>query len=71
MAKLLRRPAVEKIIGNKRTFIYSRLDPKNQNYDPSFPKPLKIDSMTNVWVEEEVYAWVDSVIAKARDEQAA
>ena len=70
MAKLLRRQAVEKIIGHGRTYINDRIDSKSPKYNPDFPRPIKIDSMTNVWIESEVYAWVDSVIASAREHAA-
>ena len=67
MAKLARRPKVEEIIDRKRTWINETLNPESNRYDPTFPKPFKIEgSQTNVWVLEEVEAWVDSKIAKSR-----
>ena len=69
MSKLARRPTIEKIIDRKRTWIAETLNPKSNNYDPTFPKPFKLgNSTTNVWVLEEVYEWVDAQIEKARGE---
>jgi len=65
--QLARRPTIEKIIDRKRTWIADTLDPKSPKYDPSFPKPFKMQgSATNVWVLDEVYQWVESQIEKAR-----
>ena len=67
MATLARRPTIEKIIDRKRTWIADTLNPESPKYDPTFPIPFKMDgSQTNVWVLEEVEAWVDSKIAKSR-----
>ena len=67
MSKLARRPKVETIIDRKRTWIADTLNPESSKFDPTFPKPFKMEgSQTNVWVLEEVEAWVDSKIAKSR-----
>jgi len=67
MAKLARRPTVEKIIDRKRTWIADTLNPESPKYDPTFPQPFRINgSQTNTWILEEVYAWVDTQIEKAR-----
>ena len=72
MAKLARRPKVEEIIDHKRTWINETLNPESTIYDPTFPKPFKFEgSQTNIWVVEELYAWVDAKIQKARGEHAA
>ena len=69
--RLIRLPGVKKITGYGTTSIYDRLNPESPRYDPTFPRPFKIDgSATNVWVEDEVYAWVDSKIKAARQEVA-
>ena len=67
MATLARRPTIEKIIDRKRTWIADTLNPESSKFDPTFPKPFKMEgSTTNVWVLEEIYQWVDTQIAKAR-----
>ena len=67
MATLARRPTIEKIIDRKRTWIADTLNPESSKFDPSFPKPFKMQgSTTNVWVLEEIYQWVDTQIEKAR-----
>lgn len=65
--KLARRPSVEKIIDHKRTWIADTLNPESNRYDPTFPKPFKMQgSQTNVWVIDEIYAWVEVQIEKGR-----
>ena len=66
--KLLRRLVVEKRAGISRSGIYDRLDPKSRRFDPTFPKPVKLGKHAIGFVEEEVDAWIESLIAK-RDEQ--
>ena len=67
MPKLARRPKVEAIIDRKRTWIADTLNPESPKFDPTFPKPFKMQgSQTNVWVLDEVYQWVESQIEKAR-----
>jgi prophage regulatory protein len=66
--RLIRIPEVENRVGLKKSAIYQRLDPKHRNYDPAFPKPIKLGSAT-VWPESEVQAWIDRTIQAAREGQ--
>jgi len=69
--RLIRIAQVEQITSFKKSTIYDRLTPDSSRYDPTFPRPMKINgSSTNVWVEEEVYAWVDRQIEAARGDAA-
>jgi len=71
MAKLLLSPALHDLIGHGKTWVNDRLNTESPKYDPTFPKPFKMEgSITNVWVESEVLAWIDSVIEKGRSNQA-
>lgn len=71
MKKLIRRKDVTEITGYKRSSIHDRLNPNSVRYDPTFPKPIKLNgTQTNAWIEEEVYAWVDAQIKISRSEAA-
>jgi prophage regulatory protein len=70
MAKLLLSPALYDLIGHGKTWVHDRLNPESPRYDPTFPKPFKMEgSITNVWVESEVLSWIESVIEKGRANQ--
>lgn len=61
--RLLRRKQLEQAIGLSRSTIYAKLDPKSPHYDPSFPKPITLGSMSVAWVEAEIQGWIASRIA--------
>ncbi len=68
--KLIQRKGVEEITGYSRSWITETINPKADRYDATFPLPFKIkNTMTNIWVADEVYAWVDLQIAKGRAER--
>jgi prophage regulatory protein len=48
----------------KKSAIYERLDPKSKHFDPSFPKPLKVGLRGIRFVQSEVEAYAQSLIAK-------
>lgn len=68
--RILRRRQLEDRTGLSRSTIYSRLNPKSPNYDPTFPKPIELGhGMQNPpvgWVESEVDAWLNAQIEKSR-----
>ena len=67
--KLIQRKGVEDATGYARSWITETINPKADRYDPTFPKPFKIaGTQTNIWVEDEVYAWVEAQIEKGRAE---
>jgi len=67
-AELIRRKDVERITALSRSGIYSRLDEKSPQYDPTFPTPITLGVMSVAWVLPEIYFWVESIIAKSRAE---
>ena len=61
MAKIIRRPEVQKKIGLGHTALFERLNPKSPQYDATFPKPIKLGDSDNSplgWLESEVEAWI-------------
>jgi prophage regulatory protein len=64
--RLLRRKQVEQAIGLSRSTIYARLDKNSPRYDPTFPKPITLGSMSVAWVESEIQGWISSRIADSR-----
>lgn len=67
--RILRRPALEQKTGFSRSTIYARLDPKSENFDADFPKPIKLGSGANPpvgWIESEVDAYLARLIERSR-----
>lgn len=65
--RILRRPMVEDKTGLSRTAIYSRINPKDPYYDPSFPKPIPLGGGKNPpvgWLESELDAWIEAQSVK-------
>jgi prophage regulatory protein len=61
---ILRRPAVEKVTGLRRSAIYERIA------KGIFPKPIPLDGRAVGWLESEVLDWQRARIAQ-RDQQEA
>lgn len=59
---MLRLWKLEERTGWKRSTIYDHLNPKSPNYDPTFPKQVRLGSRSVAWVEEEVESWLKSRI---------
>lgn len=68
--RILRRKQIETRTGLSRSTIYSRLNPKSPNYDPTFPKPIELGrGMKNPpvgWLESEVESWLTAQIEQSR-----
>lgn len=66
--RLLRRKQIEQLFGISRSTIYARLDPKSKQYDPDFPKPIKLSASSDsvAWVEAEAQDYIAHRIADSR-----
>ena len=66
---ILRRRQLEERVGLKRSTIYSKLDCKSKYFDPSFPKPIYLGKIGRSvgWLENEVTAYIQSLIAASRN----
>ena len=58
--RLIRLAELKTIVGLSRSAIYSRQDPDSPQYDPSFPKPVKIGSRAIAWSSESIDSWIAS-----------
>jgi len=47
-------------IGQGKSAIYERMDPKSDSYDPDFPKSLVLSRRCVRWRSDEIQAWMDS-----------
>lgn len=56
---VIRIPEVTKKCGFSRSVIYGKLSEKSPNYDPSFPKPIKLSSNAVGWFEHEIIQWLE------------
>lgn len=66
---IVRRKQLEQRIGLGRSTIYERIDPESKNYDPDFPRPIKLGEGRNPpvgWLSHEVDAWIAARIAATR-----
>jgi prophage regulatory protein len=66
---ILRLNAVERRTALSRSAIYGKLkyNPNRPNeYDPTFPKPIRLGSQAVGWVESEIEDWLTAQIAKSR-----
>jgi prophage regulatory protein len=58
---LLRRKEVEAHTKLGRSTLYSKLNPKDRGYDPSFPIPVRISTGGGIrWLQSEIEAWIAS-----------
>ena len=65
---ILRRKQVEVKIGLSRSTIYDRINPKSPQFDPTFPKPIRLGAKAGAigFIEGEIDAWIDSRIKASR-----
>ncbi len=62
-SKIIRRRELEALIGLKTSAIYAKLKPnpkRPQEFDPTFPRPVKLGVRAVGWRLAEVEAWIDS-----------
>lgn len=57
---LLRLDDLIEKIALSRSSIFNLYNPKSTQYDPTFPKPVKILQRVNAWRESEVNDWIDT-----------
>ncbi|MBC3805787.1 AlpA family phage regulatory protein [Undibacterium seohonense] len=61
---IIRMPKVIAITCLSRASVYAKLDPKDERYDPTFPKPIAISKRSRGWPLGEVLSWVQTKIAE-------
>lgn len=59
--RILRRPAVEAMVGLSRSAIYAMMD------EGEFPKPVKIGRRAVGWSESAIAAWLASRVAMSAE----
>ncbi|ETD72840.1 AlpA family transcriptional regulator [Pelistega indica] len=59
--ELLTIKEVAKLLNIGETSIYLKLNPKYEQYDPSFPKPIKVGLKANRWTRQAIENWVFSL----------
>lgn len=62
--KFLRLPAVEELVGLKKSTIYELM--RKPTSEGGFPKPTRLGRRTVAWPESAVLTWVQERIAEAR-----
>lgn len=53
-------------ISLSKSAIYRRLDSKCEQYDPSFPRPIKLGRTSSRWIEREINDWISKLIESQR-----
>lgn len=64
---LINSKQVQAITSISKTGLYARITPNPKrpgDYDPTFPRPVRISDNRVAWVLGEVQAWVETQIAK-------
>lgn len=64
---ILRRKQVEARTGLCRSSIYAKINQDSSRpdeFDASFPKPIRLGTRAVGWLEHEVDAWIESRIAE-------
>jgi len=67
MFRVIRLCCLQSRTGLSRSTIYSKLRQsatRPQDYDPTFPQPVKLGSRAVGWREDEVDAWLQAQAAK-------
>ena len=57
---LLRLKQLKASIGLSRSTIYAMMDEKSSQYDPNFPRQVKLSKSAVAWRESEVAEWLAS-----------
>lgn len=57
---VLRLDQLKASIGLSRSTIYAMMDEKSSQYDPDFPRQIKLGKSSVAWRESEVAEWLDS-----------
>ncbi len=66
---ILRLKRVRELTGLSRSTIYSKLDRRSKQYDPTFPRSVSLGPRAVGFPESEIRAWIAERIA-ARDKAA-
>jgi prophage regulatory protein len=64
--KILKRKQVEEKLCISRTTIYAKIKPSTRrpgDYDPSFPRPIRLGGKGVGWIESELDAWIEKQAA--------
>jgi len=59
---ILRFKQVCELTKMARSTVYTRLDPKGDYYDPTFPKPFNIGPRLVFWDANQVQEWINKQI---------
>jgi prophage regulatory protein len=63
---ILRIASVIQRTGLSKSSLYEKLNPSSEQFDPSFPKQIKLGHAAVGWVESELSAWIEARIAASR-----
>lgn len=66
--QILRFFEVSDLTGMARSTVYTRLDPKSDYYDPTFPKPFNIGPRLVFWDANQVQQWINKQIEERSKE---
>jgi len=61
MQNLIVRPReIKAVTGISRTTAYCKNNPKSRDYDPAFPRPVKLGAKSVGWRFDELQTWLES-----------
>lgn len=59
-SRILRQPMVRSLCGVSRSTVYGWLNPNSSQYQPDFPKPIRIGKSAVGWREDEILQFIES-----------
>lgn len=58
--RIARCPRAVEVTGLSRSSLYAMRDPKSRQFDPTFPKPIKLGRRAVGWRENDLIDWLNS-----------
>lgn len=53
-------PEAAVVVGLGRSSFYSKMRPDSKNFDPHFPKPIRVSARRVVWLYSSLVSWLEA-----------
>jgi len=68
---IMRLPQLREVVQQSRSTIYAKMNPRAKQYDPNFPKPIRLSASASGrgsvgWLEHEVQAYLHLCAKRSR-----
>lgn len=58
--RALPAPEAAVLLGLGRSSFYSKMRPDSKNFDPNFPKPIRVSARRVVWLYSSLVSWLEA-----------